>query len=403
MLQWLDRKLKGYLLVELKGYSPERFLNLCKANHILIWGLSPREEGYVFYMRKPDFQKTRALMKKSKTRLRIREKHGLPFALHRHRRRKLSVAALLLALFLVYALSFFIWDIGFEGNQVYSRETLLTFLNQEGVYHGIWKDRIRCDELEQKIRNEFPDITWVSAEISGTRLLIRLKENEGLMTIPETVSQPGDLVAQKAGTIVQIVTRAGIPQVKAGDTVEMGQVLVSGAVPILNDSKETVGWQMVQSDADIWAETEETVQISSALFREERTYTGRVKKGFFVCLGPWRFQLFGKGFSGAESETVIKEGQLKLLDSFYLPVRYGVIEEREYTSFQRNLSEEEARQDAESKLQKLTVSYEEAEAELLSEEIRWSWDGIQCHGTGVIRLKERLGIFRNSEVPQEAE
>ena len=79
MLLLLDRYVRGYLLVRLTGYSPERFLNLCKSNHILIWGLVPKEDSYEFYMRKRDFYKARVLLKKSKTRLRIREKHGFPF------------------------------------------------------------------------------------------------------------------------------------------------------------------------------------------------------------------------------------------------------------------------------------------------------------------------------------
>ena len=32
------RYLRGYVKIQIQGYSPERFLNLCSYHHILIWG-----------------------------------------------------------------------------------------------------------------------------------------------------------------------------------------------------------------------------------------------------------------------------------------------------------------------------------------------------------------------------
>ena len=31
------RYLRGYVKIQIQGYSPERFLNLCSYHHILIW------------------------------------------------------------------------------------------------------------------------------------------------------------------------------------------------------------------------------------------------------------------------------------------------------------------------------------------------------------------------------
>lgn len=35
------RYLRGYVKIQIQGYSPERFLNLCSYHHILIWGYWP--------------------------------------------------------------------------------------------------------------------------------------------------------------------------------------------------------------------------------------------------------------------------------------------------------------------------------------------------------------------------
>ena len=39
MLTKLLKFLKGYVVIRLTGYSPERFLNLCSHHGIILWGL----------------------------------------------------------------------------------------------------------------------------------------------------------------------------------------------------------------------------------------------------------------------------------------------------------------------------------------------------------------------------
>ena len=40
------RYLRGYVKIQIQGYSPERFLNLCSYHHILIWGLAYEDHCY---------------------------------------------------------------------------------------------------------------------------------------------------------------------------------------------------------------------------------------------------------------------------------------------------------------------------------------------------------------------
>ena len=59
MLTRILRYIKGYVRIRITGYSPERFLNLCKYRKIPVWGLLP---GRNFY----DMNITIAGMKKLK-------------------------------------------------------------------------------------------------------------------------------------------------------------------------------------------------------------------------------------------------------------------------------------------------------------------------------------------------
>ena len=46
MLTRILRYIKGYVRIRITGYSPERFLNLCKYRKIPVWGLLPGRNFY---------------------------------------------------------------------------------------------------------------------------------------------------------------------------------------------------------------------------------------------------------------------------------------------------------------------------------------------------------------------
>ena len=70
---------QGYLKIRASGYSAERFLNLCKNKNIKIWGVKPTKQGYEMYITISDFRKLKPIMRKTKTKVMIEERIGLPF------------------------------------------------------------------------------------------------------------------------------------------------------------------------------------------------------------------------------------------------------------------------------------------------------------------------------------
>ena len=99
------------------------------------------------------------------------------------------------------------------------------------------KKKINCEELEAGMREAFPQITWVSARVSGTRLVIQIKENKIIQAKTTVKEDPCDLVSDVTGTITYIMVRQGIPKVKKGEEIQQGQVLVSGRVPVIGDDE----------------------------------------------------------------------------------------------------------------------------------------------------------------------
>lgn len=407
MILSLMKYYRGYLKVRLTGFAPERFINLCSNHNILIWNLECVEGAYEFLITVKGYRQVRPFVKKSKTKLRIIKKFGLPFFLYRHRKRKVFFAGILCFGILLYSFSIFIWDIHIEGNYTYTEDVLMTFLKEQDIVHGKLSNSINCEEIEKLLRNEYMEITWVSARISGTRLLIQIKENYGLLTIPEKDEKACDIVAQKDGIITEIITRSGVAQVKIGDVVTKGQVLVSGVVPIVNDAEELVANRYVHSDADIKAKTVYNYEDSFDLLYKIKTYTGNEQKACYIRLFDRTLSLYPLKNSFVLYDKVNEEYQLKIIANFYLPIYAGLIQFQEYGEYESQYRTEEAFAIADDHLNSYCQKLEEnditIEEKLVKAEIG---EGI-CKSTGVIKTIEAMGevsyITEFEEIPQIVE
>lgn len=138
--------------------------------------------------------------------------------------------------------------------------------------------RVDCSQTASYLREQFPNLTWVSAKIEGTQLVLAVKENVDGYVIEEKADDPQNLVAKKEGTVVRIITRNGIPQVLPGDTCQAGDILVKGEIPLVNDSGETYDYSYVHADADIDLETTWYYYDTFPLSHTVRTYQKAEKK-----------------------------------------------------------------------------------------------------------------------------
>lgn len=79
MLRYILNNLAGYLRIRVEGYSPERFLNLCCYHGIFLWNLRPAKGAYEMNIRVRDFRRLRPMVRKSRAKVRIIQKRGVPF------------------------------------------------------------------------------------------------------------------------------------------------------------------------------------------------------------------------------------------------------------------------------------------------------------------------------------
>ncbi|MDO4261600.1 MAG: sporulation protein YqfD [Eubacteriales bacterium] len=350
MLTRILKFLKGYVVIRLSGYSPERFFNLCSRHRIVLWGLVNRGTEYEMCMSIGSFKKLRPLLHKTRTKAVILERHGLPFILRRYRRRKLFAVGAVCSMALLYVLSLFIWNIHVEGNLSLSDQVILEYLESEQVVHGMGKWQVHGEDIEAKLREHFPEITWTSAEVRGTRLIIHVKENEDASFGEAEETGAADLLAAADGLVSSIIVRSGTPAVSEGDEVKEGDVLVSSRVEVTDDAGEPVSVYYVHADADVLIRRTERYAQSFSMEYEKKTYTGRSRTAFYVMLGSRRFAFSLPGETFGTCDLLTSELPLRLTENFYLPAAVGKNTVREYEMIPAVYTEEEAREKAKAGL-----------------------------------------------------
>ena len=97
---------RGYLKLKIWGYGVERFLNVCGKTGIDIWGVRAERTSCdpvcFCCMELKDFHRIRPVVRKTKVHIRIQKRLGLPFFLHRNRKRWILFAGPLLIVMILY-------------------------------------------------------------------------------------------------------------------------------------------------------------------------------------------------------------------------------------------------------------------------------------------------------------
>ncbi|MCI9144382.1 MAG: sporulation protein YqfD, partial [Lachnospiraceae bacterium] len=369
MIKFL-KYIRGYLRIRIGGFSPERFMNLCSNKGILLWDIV--REGDVYYMNisLKGFWELRPILRKTGTRVAVLERYGLPFFLPELMRRKVFILGLFLALAFWIMSSFYIWDIRLTGNYQITEDVFESFLKENEVRVGMRIDSLDIEELEKQIRRAFPQITWASAKLSGTKLLIEIKENDAPIVVekPETTSGT-DLIAEYDGTITAMIVRSGVPKAAIGDTVEKGAILVEGRVPVYNEDQTIKEYYYVDADADILLEHAVTFTESLPCDYIKKEYTGREKTSHYLKMGEKTYKL-PEDPPFLVYDSLIRESRPLAFEKLSVPIFWGEVTKREYQNVEYKYSLEEAKILLNQKLMDFLTDLEEKGVQIIEKDVK---------------------------------
>ena len=378
--------LRGYLRIRVSGFSPERFINLCSNKDILLWDITQEGDCYCMCISLQSIYKLKSIARKTRTRVVILERCGLPFFVPLMRRRKMFFAGLVLAIGFWYLSGQFVWDIEIEGNYRITTDQLETFLKEQNVREGMRRDRLDIETLEKEIRRQFSLVTWTSAKLDGTKLQISIKENDAPILDAQTgeeSTEGTDLVSEFDGTVVEIVVRKGVPKVKIGDTVQEGQVLVDGKVPVYNEDATVREYILTDADADIVIEHSQSYYSELPFDYIAKEYTGREKTQSFLRV--WdEFE----GKVPMESpfltyDMVMRQSRPVLFEKLKIPVYGGSYTYREYQNVEHEYTLEQAEEILNENLIQFIATLEEKGVQIIEKDVK-----IDTNGSGWILLGE---------------
>ncbi|MFY9174911.1 MAG: sporulation protein YqfD [Peptococcia bacterium] len=218
---------KGYLEISLTGTNPERVINMAMSRGINVWDIRHDAQGRLrCKIRIGGYKALRYLVRRSGCRIRIERKQGLPFLLHRVKKRKVLVAGIVAFCVIIYVLSGFVWFLEVTGNEQVATEIILQNVEKNGLKVGQLKRGLQREYLMEQLLLEIPELAWATIHVQGTKIVIEVAEK----TLPPEggVSQPADLIARIGGKIEELLILKGTPLVKEGDLVQAGQTLIEG-------------------------------------------------------------------------------------------------------------------------------------------------------------------------------
>lgn len=339
----------GSVKIQLKGQEVPRFLGLCSKHHIRIWDIDPKDgDEITFVLLKPDVFRLHPLLKKTNSRFRILEKRGFPFWLRKYRWRYAFGLGFLLALGLFWYLSGFIWQVKLTGNSSVTDSMMEHFLEEQETGAGTRRKQIDTLALESAIRTAFPQVIWITVYQKGTVLHIDLREQ---MAVEEKTEEEAEevyhLIAPCDGQVTSIFLRRGTAAVAVGDTVQQGDVLVYGWIPVYDDTGTLLqAYDSCRADGDVMIAGQEVYEEELPLSHAVRRWQEKSRRYFIIGTAYGSVDLM-RYFLWESSHVIVTDTcELNLFGLLPLPL---VLHQRQILFYDTQM-QEYSRQEAEELL-----------------------------------------------------
>lgn len=320
----LLRFINGYVRFRVSGVFVERFLNLAARGGINLWDGKKTATTYTGHVLVKHYFRLRPYAKKSGLHMQVEEKFGWPFLKKKYRRR-VGLAFGILAFFvLIGVLGNFVWTIEVTGNSAVDKGQILDVLYEQGLKTGSYKGKLDAREIERKTMIEIDELSWIAVNITGSTVQVEVRERILAPDMFLDDDKACNIVARYTGQIQTIDVYDGQTQLKAGDTVLAGDLLVSG---VIEDGKAQT--RFVHARADIKARTEYKIEIEVPLQQVKRIFTGEEKTKTYLKILTQKVPLF----FGKDSALYESDESIDAVAPFGISTPFAVIKEhrRYYT------------------------------------------------------------------------
>jgi len=329
----------GYVRITVEGYYIERFINICINSKILIWNIKREKGGVKLFLNVgiTDFKKLRQISKKTKCKITINKKKGIPFLLNRYRKRKVFAMFLVIVIALIIVSSNYVWNVEIRIEDNEKLEDIEADLIEAGLVVGKNKNKIKSSEIIQKIRLQRDDISWMGIELKGTNAIVKIVKAE---EAPEIIDENDytNIVADKSGIITKIVAQNGTAKVKVGDTIEKGTVLIEGTMAGKYTELRYVH-SIGEIEAKVWYSNTQKIYFR----KEEKEYTNNEENKYSIKINNFKINFYKTLSNFKNYDTIEEEKKVKIFSNLYLPISVVKITNKEQINIEKTYTLEEAK------------------------------------------------------------
>lgn len=341
--------LRGYVVLEICGASPNWALNKLTEARIAFWDIQWLDALTVrIKVFRGKEQEACRLAEFAMCTGKVVGQFGFHHAVHGLFTRPVLLGMILFDLLCVLILPCFVFFFQVEGNTTVPETLILRELENAGVTFGTYGPDIYPKQVKDHMIHALPKLQWVTVTQHGCRATVVVRERED---IPRTQTKKGlaNVVAVHGGIITEQSVYVGQAQYQVGDTVAEGDVLVSGVV----DLERT--YLLERAHAEVFARTwREMTACIPQKYIEKQAITEQ-SQCIWLVLGHRRIKIFGNsGISYGSCDKMIDRKTLTLPNGLTLPVSLEIETFSHYETTEKELS----RQDAEE----ILLAYAKADA-----------------------------------------
>ena len=342
----------GYLRISIEGYYIERFINICKKRNITIWNLKRNKNTMLFFnVRIKEFKEVCKIVKQLNCKLKIRSKKGLPFLMYKYKKRKAFAILLIIVVFIIGLSSMYVWNVDIieENNQ--ELPNIRQDIEEAGIKLGTLKSKINSKEIINKIRLKRNDVAWMGIEKKGTNIIVKLVKADQKPEIVDT-NEYCNIVSDKTGVITKINAQNGTANVKVGDTINKGDILINGWM----EGKYT-GIRYVHAKGEIKAKVWYTKNKKIPYILTQTRETGNQENKYSLKINNFEINFLKKYSKFEIYDTIETDSKFRIFSDFYLPISVVKTTFKEKENYTQKYTLEEAK----------TLGIEELQEELKKE------------------------------------
>lgn len=326
----------GYIRIKISGKLALQSINILYAEGFPFWGMEATDDGYFISCSVSKADSIVERLEENGSEYEIQKRAGLSFLLYPYRHRIGLLVGLVLGMAIIYASTTVLWDVRLECNGEYDETEVMTQLEKLGVRCGAPIKNINVYNTELGFLINNPRFSDIALNVQGTVAVVKLRVRT---KSPKQEEKTGayDVVASESGIIRSVTATEGKPTVKKGDTVNAGDLLISGTVQGAYGE-----YYLYHAYGSVKAIVYRDFSVTVPLKTTEKLYTGKTETKVSLEVLGKSFDGFFSEFTEFEKADVVTSTKKISLWGVALPMEKHTLTYKEYVISEETISVKEA-------------------------------------------------------------